>query len=198
MSKPAFNPALPFEVIHKPKFDPSKPFEPTIFGVVSKPEKSFSKEDIANMIRSEIQMALSSLKPQEKIIEKIIKEVPVDRKVVVKEIDEEKTNEIVKKFEDALNELNKEKERLRDFMSRIGGSGVIGIPKANGQDGKVLTVVSGKAHWSTPTSSGSGGLTPGTYSVSNPTTDRTFDADNTSLDEIADVLATLISDLGGL
>lgn len=198
MSKPAFNPSIPFEVIEKPKFDPSKPFQETMFDVQieKKEDKAISKEDVAHMIKSEIGRALASLKPQEKIIEKI-KEVPVERRVIVREIDKEKTEEIVKKFNDALSELNKEKDRLRDFMSRIGGSGVIGLPKASGQDGKVLTVVSGKAHWSTPTS-GSGGLTPGTYSVSNPTTDRSFDADNTSLDEIADVLATLISDLGGL
>ena len=199
MSKPAFNPSLPFEVIEKPKFDPSKPFQETMFDVQvdKKEDKVISKEDVAHMIKSEIGRALASLKPQEKIIEKI-KEVPVERRVIVREIDKEKTEEIVKKFNDALSELNKEKERLKDFMSRIGGSGVIGLPKASGQDGKVLTVVNGKAHWSTPTASGSGGLTSGTYSVSNPTEDRTFDADNTSLDEIADVLATLISDLGGL
>jgi hypothetical protein len=34
------------------------------------------------------------------------------------------------------------------------------------------------------------------YSPSNHTTDRTFDADNTSVDELADVVATLLKDLG--
>lgn len=34
-----------------------------------------------------------------------------------------------------------------------------------------------------------------TYTVTNGTTDRTFNADATSIDEIADVLATLIADL---
>lgn len=34
-----------------------------------------------------------------------------------------------------------------------------------------------------------------TYTVSNVTTDRTYDANSTSLDEIADVLGTLIADL---
>lgn len=33
------------------------------------------------------------------------------------------------------------------------------------------------------------------YSVSNLTTDRTYDADSTSVAEVADVLGTLISDL---
>lgn len=37
-----------------------------------------------------------------------------------------------------------------------------------------------------------------TYTVTNGTTDRTFNADSTSLDELADVLATLIADLNTL
>lgn len=36
---------------------------------------------------------------------------------------------------------------------------------------------------------------PQTYSVTNLTTDRTYDANSTSIDELADVLGTLISDL---
>lgn len=35
-----------------------------------------------------------------------------------------------------------------------------------------------------------------TYSPSNDLTDRTFDADNTTVAELADVVATLIRDLG--
>ncbi len=38
-------------------------------------------------------------------------------------------------------------------------------------------------------------LKRGEYSTSNVTTKRTFDADATTLDEIADVLGTLIADL---
>lgn len=34
-----------------------------------------------------------------------------------------------------------------------------------------------------------------TYTVTNPTTDRTFNADSTSVDELADVLATVVADL---
>ena len=39
---------------------------------------------------------------------------------------------------------------------------------------------------------------PGSYSVTNATADRTFDADATSISELADVVATLISDLKSL
>lgn len=39
------------------------------------------------------------------------------------------------------------------------------------------------------------GVTPQTYAASNVTTDRTFDANATSIDELADVLGTLIADL---
>jgi len=51
---------------------------------------------------------------------------------------------------------------------------------------------------------GAGGLStlpaagkPGSYSLTNVTPDRGFDADSTSLDEIADVVGTLIGDVGG-
>lgn len=36
---------------------------------------------------------------------------------------------------------------------------------------------------------------PDVYTVSNLTLDRTYDADSTTLDEVADVLGTLITDL---
>jgi hypothetical protein len=39
---------------------------------------------------------------------------------------------------------------------------------------------------------------PAAYSPSNVTPDRAYDADSTTLDEVADVLGTLISDLQGL
>jgi hypothetical protein len=39
---------------------------------------------------------------------------------------------------------------------------------------------------------------PGAYSVSNVTTDRTYDADSTTLDELADILGTLLADLQAL
>lgn len=39
------------------------------------------------------------------------------------------------------------------------------------------------------------GSSPPVYTVTNATTDRTYDANATTLDEIADVLGTLIADL---
>ena len=39
---------------------------------------------------------------------------------------------------------------------------------------------------------------PGTYTTSNVSADREFDANSTTLDEIADVLGTLIADLKSL
>lgn len=35
------------------------------------------------------------------------------------------------------------------------------------------------------------------YTITNQSEDRTFDADSTSTDELADILATLIADLAG-
>lgn len=39
------------------------------------------------------------------------------------------------------------------------------------------------------------GATGETYTLSNVTTDRTLDANDTSMDELADILGTLIADL---
>ena len=39
------------------------------------------------------------------------------------------------------------------------------------------------------------GVRSGVYTVSNLTTDRTYDANSTTTDELADVLGTLITDL---
>lgn len=63
-----------------------------------------------------------------------------------------------------------------------------------GNAGQVLTAQGDTtAIWDDP----AGGLTPGSYTISNDTTDRTFNANATTLDELADIVATLIRDLGG-
>ncbi len=149
-----------------------------------------TKEDVRDLIREEIQKAFSSFKPPERVIEKtIVKELP--KETILKETVKEIRNE------DGLKEeVESLKKRLSAIGDQFGGSGVLGIPKPSGQDGKVLTAEAGKAKWKT--ASGSGGLTAGTYTVSNPSTDRSIDLSSFTLDELAAVVGTLISDLGGL
>lgn len=60
-------------------------------------------------------------------------------------------------------------------IDAAAGNRCIGWKTENGQTGKLYTVA--------------------TYTPTNVTTDRTFDANSTTLDEIADVLGTLIADL---
>jgi hypothetical protein len=63
-------------------------------------------------------------------------------------------------------------------IDAAAGNRCIGWKTENGQTGKLYTVNSGSA-----------------YTPTNVTTDRSFDANSTTLDEIADVLGTLIADL---
>lgn len=188
MNKPKFDPSQPFQVIEKPKFDASKPFKPTMFGGEEKPKPPITKEDVRDLIREEIQKAFSTFKPPERVIEKtVVKELP--KETILKETVKEIRNE------DGLKEeIESLKKKLEQF-SHLGGSGVLGIPKPYGQNGKVLTVESDKAKWK---DSSGGGLTAGTYTVSNPVEDRTMDLSSLTLDELAAVVGTLISDLGGL
>lgn len=200
--KPKFDSTKSFEVIVKPEFDPSKPFKTAIFDSVEEIKvKPISTDEVLAIVREEIRNAISKMSPQKHIIEKVTKEVPTEIKTIVKEIDKDSLNSLFKKINDLQEEIKKSEEKLRSYViSSIpipGGPGVIGIPPPEAaSESEVLTVVNKKAKWKAV--SGSGGLTSGTYSVSNPTSDRTFDADNTTLDELADVVATIISDLGGL
>ena len=75
-----------------------------------------------------------------------------------------------------------------------------GASLAMGDDDMALIVYDGESsRWRVlgDRSGSGGGLTPGSYTLSNDTTDRTFNADATTIDELADVVATLIRDLGG-
>lgn len=194
MSKPAFNPEADYTVVGKPPFDPSKPFD--LAPMLKEPEapKPPTMEEVLNLVRSEIAKIPKS---QPQIINKIVERVEIK--------EEKKEDPRIKDLQDTIKKLEKRLEDVSDRADRPivipspGGSGVIGIPPPEAASvNQVLTVNSDKkAQWKTATG-GSGGLTAGTYSVSNPTDVRTFDANDTSLDEIADVLGTLISDLGGL
>lgn len=188
--KPKFNPNYPYSV--KPDFDPSKPFTLSLLKELKKEiPKPASKEEILQDFRNEMAQAFKSIKVPAKVIEKTIVEKIAPRiekeTTVVKEIDEETKKTIV--------DLADEVKRIKQYLMAIGGSGVIGIPNPEGNNGKTLQVEKNQAKWVTASSSGGSGFSLPDYTLSNITTDRAFDADNTSLDELADVLGTLINDL---
>jgi hypothetical protein len=191
--KPLFDPEKDYTVLGKPPFDPNQPFELAPMLKEPEPPKPLDESEILSLIRAE----LAKVKPQiiNRIVERVeIKEPPKEKKTFA----EESTVQGLKARIEELQKKMKEVENKADNPIVVGGPGVIGIPAPEtGSESDVLTVVNRKAKWKAATA-GSGGLTAGTYSVSNPTTDRTFDADDTSLDELADIVGTLISDLGGL
>lgn len=129
-------------------------------------------------------------KPQK--IKEIIKEVRIeapkdDRKLV----EQDQVDELKGQIEDL-------KEKLRvniEMMAYMGGSGVIGIPVPEGNpDNYVLTIEKGKPKWK---ASSGGGLSAGTFTVTNNTPDFTLDATGESVDMVWQVLATLIRKLQG-
>jgi hypothetical protein len=76
----------------------------------------------------------------------------------------------------------------------LAGGGDYVFPTAQATAaGQVLTDVAGNGilTWETPSTYGTGQ----TYTETNVTTDRAYDANATSLDELADVVGTLLSDL---
>ncbi len=73
-----------------------------------------------------------------------------------------------------LNEINDALLRIQNELDRLAGlSGTVKFYDA-------IQVIDENAE---------------TYTITNDTEDRTLDADSTSIDEVADVLSTLISDL---
>jgi hypothetical protein len=175
-------------------------------------------EEMKDFIRGEI----AKIKPVQNVIEKTIQtkieSVPVhiEPKVVVAppQIIKEVRVEVPKKDDRQLVELAQLKalkdeiEALRTELKETrrradspvvlpGGSGVIGIPPPEaGADGQVLTISNRKAAWKAATGGG-GGTSSDAYTPTNVTTDRAFDATDTSLDELANVVGSLIASLQG-
>lgn len=175
-------------------------------------------EEVKDFLREEI----AKIKPIQRVIEKKVETVHVEPRVIqapaappqiIKEVrvevqtEKKDTRDLVEMS--ALTALQEKISELEEQLRKVkwmaesplvipggpGGPGVIGIPPPEGNDGKVLTVVNRKAVWATAT--GGGGSSADAYTPSNVTSDRSFDADDTSLDELADVLGSLIVSLQG-
>lgn len=133
--------------------------------------------------------------PPPQIIKEVRVEVPAkdNRKLV-----EEPVIEALKKeIEDLKKELTNTKRLAENPIVAPGGPGVIGIPAPEpNPDGYVLTISKGKAVWKVSTGGG-GGTSSDIYSVSNLTADRSYDAKDTTVDELAAVLGSLIVSLQG-
>lgn len=126
-----------------------------------KEKKGITEEEIMRLIRGEISL-IPKPKPQ-KVIEKVIE------KEIIKEVKaEEKKEEYAEKKK--VKELEKQIQDLKSLIDRIknvlptlgakGGSGVIGIPSPEGQQGKTLSSDGVKAIWSEISASSSSGSDP--------------------------------------
>lgn len=133
------------------------------------------------------------------IIKETRVEVQVEKKDGKKYVEESKYLDLLAKISKMEKQL-KETRRMAEspiVVGGAGGSGVIGIPPPEpNPDDHVLTVSGGKAIWKASTAAG-GGSSSDAYTPTNVTTRTSFDANDTSLDEIADTLGSLIASLQG-
>lgn len=134
--------------------------------------------------------------PPPQIIKEVRVEVQTEKKDTTKYVELSKYQDLLIKFGKLEAQL-KETRRMAESPIVVGGSGVIGIPPPEpNPDGYVLTVSKGKAAWKVSTGGG-GGLTPGTFSISNNTPEYTFDPTASTVDSLYQIVATLIRTLQG-
>lgn len=166
-------------------------------------EKVLNSPELKRLIAAEVAKAVAAIKipaPREPLPQ-IVKEtrVEVPAKDTRKLVEQSALDAALKKIEKLEKELEETDGRARNpiiIPSGLGGSGVIGIPPPEASTvGYVLTVdAEKKAKWKPGTGGGSGAGLSG-YTVDSFTELKAFDPANTSLDEIARVLGSVIEDL---
>lgn len=177
------------------------------------PKKSDIFDDTAD-ITSLVKAEMAKVKPTvQKVIERVVQPYPVhlEPKIVetkappqiVKEVRvevEKKDKHLeaaIEKLEAKIADLQKELEKTKEMADHPivihGGPGVIGIPAPEPNPvGHVLTINDNKkAEWK----AGGGGASISGYTVNNSDPLKTFDVADTSLDELARVVGTLLSEL---
>lgn len=187
--------------------------------------QDFNKR-LTSEIKSFIQEEVSKVQIKQEVVEKIIetrvepKPIHIEPRIIqappappqiIKEVRVEVQKEAPKDtrklvelsaFNDLLVKIAKlehqlkETRRMAESPIVVGGPGVIGIPPPEGNpEGYVLTVSETKAKWKVAT--GTGGITPGTFSISNNTPTYSFDATDSTVDSLYQIVATLIRVLQG-
>lgn len=142
--------------------------------------------EVAAHVKGNISAIVAEVKP-ERVIHTIERQLsaPPER-VIVKEVD-------MVALERAIEERLKKK--FLDYEKNWKNIAPIvvpnGIPNMEGKSGKVLSTDGRIGIWITSPSTGGGTANFFDYTMSNVTSRLSFDASNTSLDEIADVIGTL-------
>lgn len=129
------------------------------------------------------------------IIKEIRVEIPVEKKDTTKYAELSSFQDLLVKISKLENQL-KETRRMAEAPIVMGGPGVIGIPPPEPKPvGYVLTINDkNKAEWKV---SSGGGLTAGTFTISNNAPNYTFDPTTSTVDALYQVVATLIRKLQG-
>jgi hypothetical protein len=174
-----------------------------IFDIVNEPKlKAYEAPprmalELTAEIRQLIQSEVSKLAPKEpkEIIHtrEIVKQkemVSPPERVIVKEVD---TKALEKAVTDRLKAAMTDYEKNWKNIAPIVVPGPIALQ--DGQGGKILSTDGRQTKWIAPTTGGS--TSSDAYTVNNNTTLRTYDATNTSMDELARVLGSLIASLQG-
>lgn len=172
-------------------------------------DKVIFSPEMAKLIREEI-----SKLPIGKIVSKVVARAvteEIERQNVVK-------SNLSKEIRESKDEIKKESARVAAAISELNEkfrkkyddlkNGIINQPKyefggyappnpVNSSNNTVLTNTNGTWDGIRWIPSSGGGLAPGTFTVTNNTPAYTFDSTNSSLDEISQILATLVRKLQG-
>jgi hypothetical protein len=161
-----------------------------IFDDLTKEEiQALTPQDVLNIVKNEILRN----PPVQKVIEKII-----EKKVIqlAPPKEKEKPKDEINQIEELKKKIKELEEKIKEPRENVNIVAGMMLPNYSSANGKVLTVQAGALTWGTPAAS-SGGTSPDVYTPANVTTLRSYDANDTSLDELADVLGSLIASLQG-
>lgn len=177
-------------------------------------DRKMGNAELTARVERLVKSELAKVKPVQNVIERHVP-VHLEPRVIERtmpaqiiretrvEVPAKDTRKLVEqKTIDELNakiaELTKEIELTKGIAGSFGGSGVIGIPPPEGNpEDYVLTISKGRATWKVATGGSGGGTSPDAYTPTNVATTRTYDATNTSLDELSSVVGSLIASLQG-
>lgn len=152
--------------------------------------KAMIEKEVASRVKWQMYKIVKEMPRPERVIEThIVREkmvAPPEKVIIKKEIDHEAMHKAVDK---------KIKKAMVHYEKNVGGPVVVPspIPNQDGQGGKILSTNGRLTKWIV--NSGGGGLPLTSFSANNVTTTRSYDATNTSLDEMANVLGSLIQTL---
>ena len=173
-----------------------------IFDEISKPlTRGFDPSKVPQVTRSEIvemiREAVGQIpKPKpERIVERVIEKNTSDSEATLSVIDENnRLKKEISRLTERLDALHAEIKDVRKFSGDIIVPPVPLPHPSNNTGSQVIGVVNGQYAWVNQSGGGGGGSLSG-YTVSNETEDKSFDADNVTLDELADVVGSIINDL---